>query len=61
MTTRKKNAAAVYFGRIGGSTPTKKPKGFAAITPARLKEIIREREARQRAETRKQKPEVVIQ
>ena len=61
MPGKKKNAAAVYFGRIGGSTPTKKKKGFAAITPARLKEIIAEREKRLREETRKKQPGVKVQ
>jgi hypothetical protein len=49
MTTlRKKNPAAVALGRLGGSTPTKKPKGFAAMSKRRVREIARAREAAKR-------------
>jgi hypothetical protein len=48
-TTRKKNPAAVALGRLGGSAPTKKPKGFAAISKKRVREIARAREAAKRA------------
>jgi hypothetical protein len=48
MTTKKKNPAAVALGRLGGSTPTKKAKGFAAMSKTRLKQVIRKREADRR-------------
>jgi hypothetical protein len=45
MAIHKKNPAAVALGRLGGSAPTKKPKGFAAMSKKRLKEIIQKRDS----------------
>jgi hypothetical protein len=36
---RKKNPAAVALGKLGGSAKASKPKGFAAISPARRRAI----------------------
>ena len=46
MIKPKKNPAAVALGRLGGSAKTTRPKGFAAITKKRLKEIIADRDRR---------------
>ena len=48
MTKPKKNPAAVALGRLGGSAKTTRPKGFAAITKKRLKEIIADRDRRKK-------------
>jgi hypothetical protein len=48
MTKSKKNPAAVALGRLGGSAKTARPKGFAAITKKRLKEIIADRDRRKK-------------
>jgi hypothetical protein len=48
VTKTKKNPAAVALGRLGGSAKTTKPKGFAAITKKRLKEIIADRDRRKK-------------
>lgn len=39
MKKKEKNPAAVALGRLGGTAKTTKPKGFAALSPERLREL----------------------
>jgi hypothetical protein len=52
MTTRKKNPAAVALGRRGGSKPTDKPKGLAALSKRRRMEIVRMGAAARKAQAK---------